>query len=109
MDSMTVGLVRRYPILILMPRETDMTERDDQNAGASATTRLNDLAPFSVRRPTDGMGARPIERSATTSGEWLRQFHDDHSPLGRVRVVCWPVEDGDGAVALHDFEPFDNE
>lgn len=61
-------------------------------------------------RCTEALHGGQAERSATTSRQWLEKWHDEHSPLGRVRVVCWPAaEDGDhGAVALHDFEPFDN-
>lgn len=84
-----------------------MTHRDDTSADAPATARLNDRAPFSIRESRDGT-AQPIERSATTSRQWLQQFHDEHSPLGRVRVVCWPAPD-DVKTALHDFEPFDNQ
>lgn len=45
---------------------------------------------------------------ATTSRQWLQQWHDDNSPLGRVRVVSWPVYRDGVATALYDFEPFNN-
>jgi DNA-binding CsgD family transcriptional regulator len=40
----------------------------------------------------------------TTAQEALDRFHDEHSPLGRVRRVCWPVEP-DQSTTL-DWDPF---
>lgn len=76
-------------------------------ARVTALPRLNNRAPIAVPEQQHDPAA-PVERSATTSGQWLRDFHDDHSPLGRVRIVAWtPGEEQDGiTTALHDFDPF---
>lgn len=43
----------------------------------------------------------------TTSAESLQRFHDEHSPLGRVRRICKPVdEDEEPGGVLHDWDPF---
>jgi hypothetical protein len=47
----------------------------------------------------------PLRR--TTSAEFLQRFHDEHSPLGRVRRIARPVdEDEDVGGVLHDFDPY---
>jgi hypothetical protein len=60
-------------------------------------------APVDDDRPSE------IPERITTAQQALDRFHDEHSPLGRVRRVCWPVDDSDDGVgrATIDKDPYD--
>lgn len=75
-------------------------------------------APTRPLSPGNGNGqaAEQLEvvwngQRASTPGAAQRaldRFHDEHSPLGKVRRVAWPVEEDDEAGGvLFDFWPFD--
>ena len=63
-----------------------------------------------VALPSPDRTAPPVEvpLRMTTAQQALDRFHDEHSPIGRVRRVCRPVEDDPEAGGLlHEFDPFE--
>ena len=66
------------------------------------------LKPSMAQPPTDST-LTPVEvpECITTAQQALNRFHDEQSPLGRVRRVCRPVEEDDKTWGvLHDGDPF---
>jgi hypothetical protein len=60
----------------------------------------------SAEAPSSRPDAGTTERR-TTAREALERFHDEHSPLGKVRRVAWPAEDdAEAGCVVHDYDPF---
>jgi hypothetical protein len=60
------------------------------------------------RIPRTSAEAPDLGERITSAQQAIDRFHDEHSSLGRVRRICWPVDDDDGVGRVTiDKDPYD--
>jgi hypothetical protein len=74
----------------------NLTDRDRPTTHCGCRRLLPEAPPASTERPVASPPVTLADDMAlkrTTSAEALRRFHDEHSPLGRVRIVSRSILD----------------